>query len=152
MIYYFYRFRWSNILFDNNHKHQNPRPPSCRLLCHVTRTRWSRLCRNRELYRLTSSDVSQLNRIFFSGRNLRWYSWNTVGIGFDMLYIIMALFFKCSISFSGQITVAKKFVKAIIKSNYAFVVQAKDSCNTTATATVSVQTQNMVRQTEHNSR
>ena len=44
----------------------------------------------------------------------------------------------------GQVTVAKKFVKAKIKSDYAFLVKAKDSCNTTATATVSVQTQNMV--------
>ncbi|XP_078326552.1 collagen alpha-3(VI) chain-like [Crassostrea virginica] len=44
---------------------------------------------------------------------------------------------------SGQVTVAKKFVKAKIQSDYAFLVKAKDSCNTTATATVSVQTQNM---------
>lgn len=45
---------------------------------------------------------------------------------------------------SGQITVAKRLLKAKVKSDYAFLVRAKDSCNTTATATVSIQTQNMV--------
>uniref|UniRef100_A0A8W8KLL6 Uncharacterized protein n=1 Tax=Magallana gigas TaxID=29159 RepID=A0A8W8KLL6_MAGGI len=44
---------------------------------------------------------------------------------------------------SGQITVAKRFLKAKVKNDYAFLVRAKDSCNTTATATVSIQTQNM---------
>nr|XP_034303094.1 collagen alpha-3(VI) chain-like [Crassostrea gigas] len=44
---------------------------------------------------------------------------------------------------TGQITVAKRMMKAKVLSDYAFLVIAKDSCNTTATATVSIQTQNM---------
>ncbi|XP_065930762.1 collagen alpha-3(VI) chain isoform X1 [Magallana gigas] len=44
---------------------------------------------------------------------------------------------------SGQITVAKRMLKAKILNEYAILVKAKDSCNTTATATVSIETVNM---------
>ncbi|XP_048773613.2 collagen alpha-3(VI) chain-like [Ostrea edulis] len=43
----------------------------------------------------------------------------------------------------GQIVIAKKLMKAKINKEFAILVEAKDSCEHSATATVSIETQNM---------
>jgi hypothetical protein len=44
----------------------------------------------------------------------------------------------------GQVLIAKKLMKANITKDFGILVEAKDSCESSATATVLIETQNMV--------
>ncbi|XP_062585907.1 protocadherin-15-like, partial [Saccostrea cucullata] len=43
----------------------------------------------------------------------------------------------------AQVTLVKKMQRATVRKDYLFLVEAKDACNTSATVTLSIESQNM---------